>query len=261
MDAAALKEIERIITSANSEIVECDAEPGGVYYVRQGDKLERVEAKPGPVKHIAQELKTIADFANRHKTTATLWVATGMDGANAKCLMADKPEGDQACIFLKHSDPFAELTKLQSNWQKMPFKQHDLVLSLRTTFANAIDAKTDLLGCVRSVRFRTQAESSGVIEKGRASVGKSIEQQVSGAREIPEEVVFSVPVYASGHMVYVSVRVAIEVDMGKEQFFLIPLPGEIEKALATARLSIASWVVNQLEEDSPVRDKVYFGAP
>jgi hypothetical protein len=251
-------EIERLTIDAESGIVDCEHEPRGVYYVREGSKLTRVVAQLRPETQSAQSLTTIGAFANRFKESS-IWIDGGAtDKSIVKLLMKDRSDQDRITIELAYSEPFKALVKLVKDW-KQGFNQADLVLALRTTFARTFDAS--FLECVRRLKFRTAAETSGEIQKGKASVGRQVEQEVTGATALAEELKFRVPVYASGHHCYVDILTAIDVNLQTEKLLIIPLPGEIENALNEARELIASELLGMLDDNNPVASRVYFGSP
>jgi hypothetical protein len=258
MIADGIKAITELASKSVSGILECKQEPPGVYYLRQGDgSLHRVIADTQPVSHQADSLKTVVNFANRYAERAAIWI----EEDKVTCLIDEKVGGNHVSIDLPFSEPFQFLQSVAKDWKSKPLTQAELVLHLRTTFYGCLSSSDDLLACARNVRFRTTAESSGAIDRGKASVGKSIEQAVSGTKEMPEATSFAIPLYSDKFGFTAVVDVAIEINMTQERFYIIPIHGEIENAYQEARSAIAEFVLNELDENSPVKDRVYFGRP
>jgi hypothetical protein len=259
MIADGIKAIAELASKSVAGTIKVDCELPNVYYLRGGDgTITRVVAPPPPRNHSADSLKTVTDFANRHPKTAAIWI----EEDSVTCLVDEGNHyGGKVSLLLPFSAQFAWLVSASEDWKSKALSQPELVLLLRTLFDGCTSSQDDLLGAARNVRFRSTAESTGVVERGRASVGKSIEQEVSGAKQLPDSVVFSFPVFADKFELRFSIRVAIEINMSTEKFYLIPIPGEVEKVHDYARKRIASSVLSALDEGTEVRERVYFGRP
>jgi hypothetical protein len=264
IDADFVEAIRDLAAKAGTPIVIPERDSRMAYLVRQPDgSYERVEGETNPVKHRAEELHTITDFANRFPERSVIWVEgdTKKNSSKVVCLIEDHPDKDRVELELPWSEPFKRLADLAANWRAKPLTQAELVRELRTTFGKCVTPDHALLSAVRSLKFKSQTEASGVIDPKGRSVGRTLAQEVTGEKQLPEEVSFTVPIYSAGHLKVVSIRCAIDVDFNVEKLHIAPLPGEIEQAILEARLSVASTITNWLDEASPARERVYFGCP
>lgn len=243
---------------ASAKIAETKHEPSGTYYVLDGTgKMTKTKADVAPRAHKVDSIETIVAFAERFPDTAAVWL--GFEGVTV--LMDDETRRESARLALKPSKQFETLAKFDGEgWRNHPLTQAELILLLRTTFARTASS-SGFLSTVRSLRFRSAAEGTGNIQHGKSSIGKQVEQQVSGEKEIPETVVFDIPVFESGFYVLAKVEVAIDINIAGERFHLIPLPGELAAVKEHACGQIEKHLLDNIDKDAEVHDRVYRGQP
>lgn len=250
--------IVELAKSAGAKIIETNQEPPGVYYVRGGDgALTKVKAETAPRSHKVDSIETIVAFADRFADKASVWLA--FEGV--KVLVDDDVRNESAHLPLRPSKPMETLANYDNEgWKKYPLTQAEFILLLRTTFARA-GATGGLLATIRSLRFRSAVEASGNIQHGKSSVGKAIDQAVTGEKDIPETVVFDIPVFESGFLSLQKVEVAIDINLAGERFYLIPLPGEVAGAKERACRQIEEFLISTIGEKGEVRNRIYRGLP
>lgn len=250
--------IVELANRAGATIIQAKDEPAGTYYVRDGDgKLTKTKADVTPRAHKADKIETIVALADRFPESAAVWLA--FDGVSV--LVDDETRRESARLDLKPSKQFETLLKYDGEgWRNLPLTQQEFILLLRTTFART-GATGGLLATIRSLRFRSAVEASGNIQHGKSSVGKAVDQAVSGEKEIPETVVFDIPVYESGIYVLAKVEVAIDINIAGERFNLIPLPGELAAAKELACNQIEKFLTNTIDKDGEVHNRIYRGHP
>jgi hypothetical protein len=127
------------------------------------------------------------------------------------------------------------------------YKQADFVRLLRITFAGCLGPAGNLLEIVRKIQFRVNQAGRSEVQHGKASIGKSLEAELTGAGALPEEVVFQVPIFESGFQDLEMVGCALEVDPQTETFQLIPYPRSIEEALSVAEERLGAELTASLE--------------
>ncbi len=243
---------------AGSQILETKQEPEGTYYLRQGDgNLVKTKADVAPRRHQVHDIETIVQLANRFKSTASVW--HNFDGVTV--LVDDNTRNESARLALKPSKQLETLARFDGDgWKNHAMTQQELILLLRTTFAKC-GASTGLLAVVRKLRFRSAVESAAEIKHTRSSVGKQVEQQVTGDADLPETAIFDIPVYESGFTVFVKIEVAIELNLAGERFHLIPLPGQIAAAREHAADAMNRFLLHEIGKEGAVHDRIYRGQP
>lgn len=255
---AGINAIVQLAKSAGSQILDTKQEPEGTYYLRQGDgHLVKTKADVAPRRHHVQDIDTIVQLANRFKSTASVW--HNFDGVTV--LVDDDRRNESAKLLLKPSKQLETLAKFDGDgWKSHAMTQQELILLLRTTFAKC-GASAGLLAVIRKLRFRSAVESSGEIKHTRSSVGKQVEQQVTGDADLPETVIFDIPVYESGFNVCAKIELALELNLAGERFHLIPLPGQIAAARETASKAMDQLLMEDIGKDGAVHDRIYRGQP
>jgi hypothetical protein len=109
------------------------------------------------------------------------------------------------------------------------------------------------------VKFDNGQVVESTVTHGKTSMGQKIRSEVTAIDRIPEYVVFSVPVFegAFGDICY-PVECALEPVADAAGFKLIPLPGQIERAVQAAESEIGIRLREGLEGSSV---QVYYGSP
>lgn len=216
-------------------------------------------------KHKAQDLETIAAFADRFQGTGTETNAS--NGASIWCsrsnvilLTDDSDRRERVTVEMIPSDQIVALANLDD---KKPMQaQRDILFMLRTVFTeNALTKFPQLISMLRKVNFTAGSQAEADIQRGKASLGKSVTAEAKFAGgDIPEQISLNVPVFDNNfaRRTY-DVICALEIYEAEQKFQLFPLPGEVEKAYAQAEAALASDILALLGKDSPV--PVYYGTP
>lgn len=229
-----------------------DREPDHIYWTRAADgTLDYHEADPEPRQHQAGDLSAVIAFAQRFSVAAAVWY----DRDGVVCITDDDRRRDRVALPLA---PSPQLATVKAMEPKKPFDQRELILLLRTTFADCLGCCPGFVDLLRTVKFKSKTDGESTVKHGQRSVGKAIEQQIEGTAELPEYVELLVPVFGSGFAANATVRLALDPDPTTEKFWLIPLPGTIEDAFAYAEDRIGDRLRDALKEsDVPV----YYGDP
>lgn len=246
-----LQEVTKLANAAESvQIVEKFGN-GKTRYRKPDGTLFEMDSPAEPRKHNALDLSAVCDFANSNKDSVVWYSRSGV-----VCLIDDATRRDRVTLNLTYSPQMKLLQSLEANSKQ--FTQAELVLTLRTTFADCLadEVSASLLPAVRAVTFTKNAEGESVIDHGKASVGKRLTEKATGAVAIPEYVTIRVPVFATAFSFAMPIRCAVDVDASAERFKLIPLPLQIENAIKAAEDSIFE-AVEEMLEGSPL----YYGIP
>jgi hypothetical protein len=106
------------------------------------------------------------------------------------------------------------------------YKQAEFLRMCRLQLGDAIDDAD--YWAVKKVLFKHNQETSGAVDRSKASMGRSIQNSLEGEAP-PERVTLSVQVYEN--LPYtVKVECNLELDLDKEEFAIIPRPLQLARA-------------------------------
>lgn len=237
--------LERIIGLAGAaqraQILPCPAMPRDrVLIEHQPGNVQGFDIPRGPVKDGASTIAGLCQQINA--TGEDPGVCSVYVGNDRVRVVFDDDRRDSIEMALPWSEPFATLSKAEAI---TGLPQRELVWLLRTTF-RGVFAPAELLPTVRKITFKAAGQSDTEIQHGRESMGKALQQEAIGAGAIPEEVRFTVPVFADlvheENFFSANVLCALDIDLEKQRFTLKPLPDE----LAVARRRANVWLCERI---------------
>lgn len=118
------------------------------------------------------------------------------------------------------------------------FNHTEFVRFLRHTLADVLFDPDNLVDIVRAVKFTTGSETASEITPGKNTLGKSVMREVTGAVQIPEDVVLTFEPFPSADIFEVKKTVSVDcslfTDAADQTFELSPKPGQIDAAKAEA---------------------------
>lgn len=231
-------------------IVKPAAEPPHVYYVRRPDgSLDFRAANPAPTAHAPLSLASLVALAVE-------WGAAVWHSPEAVVAVDGR---DRATLALAKSEPFALLEHWAKNRTAMP--QADLIRELRIKLAGCLGPAGNLLDLLRVVRFKTGSDTVAEIDRGRSSIGRQLQSEVTGTDRLPEVVAFSVPVFATPSVAGIRsvVQCALDPDAATGTFRVIPLPGQLEAATEYAAGEVGAIIRDLIGDAEGI--PVYHGRP
>lgn len=234
--------ILKLAADANrTEVLRVPGDPPHVYRLTtKGIVTDPNETEPMPRKY---ELFTIDDVVAAIKRMAAQSVdkATGDIDAGAKVLVfcgrggitviLDEPgkRREWLNMQLPQSHEFTKLENLERC--RTPMKQRDFINCLRIDLCGAVEP--EIVNRFRSIGFTSQAAAKATVNAGKESLGKDVLHEVlcDGAAP-PEEIAVNLCVYRDlaemNHRR--AIRCAVDTNMQEQNFTLIPLGGELERA-------------------------------
>lgn len=248
-------------------VVHADAEPNHVYLLAHADgKVEQREALPEPRAHRAGDLSAIIEMVHEltrrseesvSDTNLVVWYSREA----VVLLLDDATRRDRLTLPLTLHPQLLALQQLEQS--KQQFDQKGFVSLLRIQFAGCLGPAGNLIEIVRQVKFKQHQDGHGVVQHGKASIGRSIQSELTGAGTIPEQTTLDVPVFAGPLAARrYAIECAIEVDPASERFQLIPFPGAVEAAICAAEAQLGADLRDatrrNTEEDEAA---VYYGMP
>lgn len=266
LDKSFIEAITALTQKAQNPLIAMapDSEPRGVYYVRQAHgEYQRTRGLRPPMNHQVHDLVGfvgfVQDWAGGHSETAdkqeapyspVVWVSLNalvLKPCQGEVDHVPDTDGDTITYRLGLSTAFQTLQGLQQGMPKM--SQADLIRLLRVPLNQAAMVPEAFLGMCRSVNFKVVQETASELHAQRVSLGKSIKSESTGMMGFPDEVTFHVPVLASIAFHWREpVRCAVEVHPAKEQFEIIPLPGELERAMEMTERALFTTVATALND-------------
>lgn len=221
-----------------------------------GGEVVLVPRDVPPRDHAVGCLDDLVALANRFhdggKDTPAVWydeerVVLVIDDGGHRC--------ERATLALETSDAFAVLARLRRERPWYDPKPFHRLLRVELAGAAGLERLAEAAGRLRFENGQTVTAENA---RGKESLGRSITSQVTGEKELPEEVTVGVPVYKThGERDLYPVRCAVEPDALAGKIQLIPFPDEIERVRQLAVASVAARLRQNLNETVPA----YYGRP
>lgn len=225
---------------------------GRTAYVDQGGTLTKIDIEPKPRESKVDSVDDLCAAANSYgKPEAfSVWLSP-----SAVVLIADDDDRrDRVTLPLRESTQWKAIKKLAAD---PTLDQSGLIRLLRQDLPG-IGGRAELLSSVRSIKFRSSAEGSSNIQHGNESMGRVIENAVTGANTIPEQVNCILPLYDNQgeRGEEFSVLLDLEIVAADQEFRLRPLPDSVEGAQNAALEGIRNSITEQLEGV-----RIFYGTP
>lgn len=240
---------ERVATHHSAKVLSVPGD-GRKVYIDQGGQLTTIDVAPALRKHTVQSVADLIEAAKRWNAKPTIWVSD-----NAIVLVTDDEDRrDVVTMPLTKSAGFLRLEALEKN---PTLDQLGMLRTLRIDLKGTA-GRADLLTVIRSLKWRQSASGHVDVQQGKESLGKVIENEVTGAGAIPEEVMVSVPVYSNPGESKKSYPVAcdLEVIASEQVFRFRPVADELRNTLTLAQGEIVGYLGTALPDVA-----VFFGTP
>lgn len=145
---------------------------------------------------------------------------------------------EEALLRLNATREYGALLEASAGRQ---YEQAEFIRLLRVDLGIAAP---ELLGVLRNVKWRRNAEGSSELQHGRESLGRSVDAEVTGTSEIPEELTFEVQMVEQlKHQV--TIEAAIEILVESQTFRLTPLAGQrrrvFDETMAALDEELRQW--------------------
>lgn len=202
--------------------------------------------------HQAGSIEALAEFLRQYEDAPPPLVWYSREAVTA-VIDNNTDRRNKIGFTLSLSPAMGALVQMEQNHKQR--SQKEVLSLLRITFRDA--GLGNLAEMFRKVKFTVNEAGETQLAKDKSSVGRSVLAEFHGLTNLPEEIAFNVPVFASKFDCREPVMVAIEPDPSTQTFQLIPFPGQIEAALQRAEVKLGKALADAMPDGVPV----LFGKP
>jgi hypothetical protein len=218
-------------------------------YVVQAGTHVAVSVPPPFRQHKVYSLQDlIACYCARESSNQVLWHSAG----EVVLILDDEDRRDRVTFPMPFSDAWDLLRKLDV--QKQPLTQRDFIRMLRIYFG----ANEAVITAFRKLDWQTHIKTAGELDRGKESLGRAIESEVRGTRDLPEDLCFEVPIYdCCGERDCYSVRLLLEYDVQSQSIYAIPVSDILDEMVELHQRLVFDRLRAALGESA----RIYFGIP
>lgn len=180
-------------------------------------------------------VRTVADLiqaGNRWKKNGVIWLSSQL----AILSIDDEDRRDTVTLPLSKSVVFQKLESLEKGGT---LDQAGIIALLRREFRHSPEATT-LLTAVRKIKFSLSTAGYSDVQHGNESLGRTIENEITGAENIAELITVPGSVYTNPgeDVCKFMVGLTLDLDAKNQKFLIRPLPDELEVAQQVALQSV-----------------------
>ena len=238
------------------EIIDGIEDPDVLHY-RHGSATGTID-KPKPKREsVAESLESLALLCCPGECPSVYH-----SGNTAVVVLDDRPSSrrrDRITWQLRDSEKFTALAK-----QASVHRTHsEFVRFLELNFSDEIEAAAPgLLTDIRTLKFITSDEERGDVQRGRESMGRDIDSELTGADKLPPTVTLTVPRWAElSKRITCRIKCRLQVDCQDRKLSLVPLADEVAEAEIAAHSAFALLLAGAAEDCELTDLRIYHGKP
>lgn len=249
------------VKAAGVVVLAPEQEPEHRYaIVSPNGSIEWREAEARPRKHVIRDFETLKALVRGEYPNSEIWYSR----KGVQAFLDKTNRRDVVSLPFSVSPQMRQLLAWeQTGGAKL--SQSQMILILRTVFCGCLGRAGDVIGIFRRVKFNQIRNEDSTVQHGRASIGKSIESELTGVSTIPERITFEVPIFSqftANRLPRGVVTCAVEIDAANQTIQLIPEPLAIEEALGVAECQLEDELTELINSDDAVPSiPIYFGDP
>lgn len=241
----------------DAKIVEGIAPDDRTKMVQFDGKITPFKILPPPRKHTVQTLDDLITSAKRWQqefdaeNNGVIWI-----GEHHVVLVPDDEDRrDSITMPLVRTDLWELICTLTRN----PIVDQPALIRLLRVQLAAMVGSTELLAKVRLIRFRGSEDSTSNLNHGQESLGRSIEREIVGGGDLPEQLqVYAQPwINGAPDASDSKIRIDFEIRIADKQFSLRPFPDDLQDALTEHKEAIKQHLHEALGD----KQTVLFGTP
>ena len=208
----------------------------------------KIESKPIPPSLRNHNVRTVADLIQAGKRWGkggVIWLSSQF----AMLAIDDNDRRESVTLALQKSVVFQKLEALEKGGV---YDQASIIALLRREFRHSPEATT-LLTAVRKIKFSLSTAGYSDVQHGNESLGRIIENEITGAENIAELITVPGSVYTNPgeDVAKFNVGLTLDLDAKNQKFLIRPLPDELEVAQQAALQSVRERLSKGLS-DVPV---------
>lgn len=212
-----------------------------------GVEFDRFEVRDValPWRILAESIEGVVNAVNAHKGGRSI----GYVNETMVRIYLDRDDGHEMISHeLESTSAWGIVSALEDKW----WTQQGLVDALRIEFAGSV-RPGEFIGQLAQLKIDSSQETSATLAPGKQAISSSILRQAKlGGVDVPESVtleghVFEGMVHAADNVnqVRFAVECALQLDLVKGLFRLVPKAGEIEHARRSAIVAVAQLIGKQ----------------
>ena len=199
--------------------------------------------KPGPRNHVVHSVESFVDYARTCAENGDLEPVAWHGEETVVLVLDDCDRRDVVTLPIPKSDPLLWL--MEAAREPIPMNQAVFVRTLRLKLGQP----AELVGRFRKLDFAAGRSGAATILHGKESLGREVYAAVNAPEALPDVLNVSVRVTdVPGANALETIRVGLEIDAQREEFFLCPLPGELEAAVDRMHAALHKTLSVQLGE-------------
>ncbi|MGD9644278.1 MAG: hypothetical protein AB7U73_01110 [Pirellulales bacterium] len=219
------------------------------YLVRIGDKIEEREKHLKPFNARVDSLEDLIDLARygeKGETPTPGQVTIWHDEEKVVVRRADSPRIPFAYFEFRTSDAFDDVQLLHDQW----FGQKEFIRLLRSDLPDVVTSADSLVPLVRQLKFSQHSEATGVVQLGRESMGREINNEVTAAGDLPESVQLVCPMYDNAEPIPTLLHVSadLDIDLAAGRLGLRPVKAQLIAERHKVAAAIHTWIHDRANE-------------
>lgn len=192
--------------------------------------VEDVTRDPERVQTSLLSFKSLLDWCDRFGRGQSSLIEVGERSVHVLSDYRNRHLNDTAELMLVKSAGVLAL----ENWENVGLSQRQVMRLLRTELAGSFDER--YLSIFRRLDFQRRNDGTKELKHTGESLGRSIEKQAQSLEgEIPETLVFTLPIYSNVPGEHQTLRFAVDVDADAESIEISPINDCFTSAYRTAR--------------------------
>lgn len=225
---------------------------GKTAYLWDGNNITPVAIAPPLRAHKVYRLDDLIAAASRAWATPNARPVVWHSENGVVLIYDDEDRRDRLVFPLTFSEPWLTLKGLEE--KRSAVSQRELIRMLRIVFL----ADQAVVNVFRRLEWDSGTRGTAEIAKGRDRLGAEIRAEVTGAADLPDDIVVDAPVYRErGRDATYSVRLVLDYDVANQRIEIAPMVGELDRIITIAQQAIRDELVAALGAEFPI----YYGTP
>ncbi len=214
-----------------------------------GQVIKEYDRLPPPVRHECHTLESLIAYVNEFATTDDSY-SVFLGTAAIVAVLSNEDRIEACTLSLINSDRWDAIANLGNAITHPQF-----VKLMAVTLRGSVDP--GLVRSIRRIEFANSGSGTSDVQRGKDTMGKSVESVVQNIADIPETFIVNTPVYQNADLRQpYPVEMVLEIDTVNRMFVVLPAPDEISKVQQQANGDILKRLRKEL-----TATRVFEGVP